>query len=65
MDTVQATLRLAVIKPDYRNEIGKGTGCTFEKNYALLSYVANVVTVAGALSALTAPVSTALKLLEH
>lgn len=66
MDAVQSTLGLAVINPEYRNEIGKGAGSMFgEKISDLLSDVANVVTVAGALPALTATVSTALKFLGH
>ncbi len=61
MDAVQSTLGLAVLNPEYRQEISKGTDSRFgEKISDLLSDVANVVTVAGALPALTVAVSNAL-----
>lgn len=61
MDAVQSTLGLAVLHPEYRSEISKGANSKFgEKMSDLLSDVANVVTVAGALPALTAAVNTAL-----
>ncbi|EHL5833717.1 hypothetical protein KEB97_004259 [Salmonella enterica] len=61
MDAVQSTLGLAVLHPDYRSEISRGTNSKFgEKISDLLSDVANVVTVAGALPALTVAVNTAL-----
>lgn len=61
MDAVQSTLGVAVLHPEYRSEISKGTNSKFgEKISDLLSEVANVVTVAGALPALTAAVNTAL-----
>lgn len=61
MDAVQSTLGLAVLNPEYRKEISKGTNSRFgEKISDLLSDVANVVTVAGALPALTVAVNTAL-----
>lgn len=61
MDAVQSTLGLAVLNPEYRQEISKGTNSRFgEKISDLLSDVANVVTVAGALPALTVAVSNAL-----
>lgn len=61
MDAVQSTLGLAVLHPEYRSEISKGTDSKFgEKMSDLLSDVANVVTVAGALPALTVAVNTAL-----
>lgn len=61
MDAVQSTLGLAVRHPDYRSEISRGTNCKFgDKISDLLSDVANVVTIAGALPALTVAVNTAL-----
>ncbi|WP_337014344.1 hypothetical protein [Pantoea sp. AS142] len=61
MDAVQSTLGLAVLNQEYRSEISKGTGSKFgEKISDLLSDVANVVTVAGALPALTVALNTAL-----
>ncbi|EHW2068277.1 hypothetical protein ACLKUG_004833 [Salmonella enterica subsp. enterica serovar Havana] len=61
MDAVQSTLGLAVLHPEYRSEISKGTNSKFgDKISDLLSDVANVVTVAGALPALTVAVNTAL-----
>lgn len=66
MDAVQSTLGLAVLHPEYRNEISKGTGSQFgDKISNLLSDVANVVTVAGAMPALTVAVSTALTYLNQ
>ncbi|WLI76972.1 hypothetical protein Q5705_20825 [Kosakonia sp. H02] len=65
MDAVQSTLGLAVLHPEYRNEIKKGTGSQFgDKISDLLSDVANVVTVAGAMPALTVAVNTALTCLS-
>lgn len=61
MDAVQSTLGLAVLHPEYRNEISKGSGSQFgDRMSDLLSDVANVVTVAGALPALTVAVNSAL-----
>ncbi|MCS4320750.1 hypothetical protein M2407_005124 [Serratia sp. BIGb0234] len=66
MDAVQSTLGLAVLHPEYRNEISKGADSQFgEKISELLSDVANVVTVAGALPALTAAVNMALTYLSQ
>lgn len=66
MDAVQSTLGLAVLHPEYRNEISKGVDSQFgEKISELLSDVANVVTVAGALPALTAAVNMALTYLPQ
>lgn len=56
MDAVQSTPGLAVLHPEYRSEISKFG----EKISDLLSDVANVVTVAGALPAITIAVNTAL-----
>jgi len=65
MDAVQSTLGLAVLHPDYRQEISKNAASQFgEKISDLLSDVANVVTIAGALPALTVAVNTALNLLS-
>lgn len=64
MDAVQSALGLAVLNENYRREIGKDMGSVFgDKISDLLSDVANVVTVAGALPALTAAVNSALTLL--
>ncbi|ELN2579005.1 hypothetical protein RY966_004815 [Enterobacter kobei] len=66
MDAVQSTLGLAVLHPEYRNEIKKGTDSQFgDKISDLLSDVANVVTVAGAMPALTVAVNAALTFLSH
>lgn len=66
MDAVQSTLGLAVLHPEYRSEISKGTNSKFgEKMSDLLSDVANVVTVAGALPALTVAVNTALAFISQ
>jgi len=65
MDAVQSTLGLAVIDPDYKEEIKSGSGSQFgDRISALLGDVANVVTVAGALPALPAAIQTALGLLS-
>lgn len=61
MDAVQSTLGLAVIDPDYREEIKAGSGSTFgERISSVLGDVANIVTIAQALPALPAAINTAL-----
>lgn len=65
MDAVQSTLGLAVIAPEYKEEIKSGSGSQFgDRISALLGDVANVVTVAGALPALPAAIQSALSLLS-
>lgn len=64
MDAVQSTLGLAVIAPEYKQEIKSGSGSKFgDRISTLLGDVANAVTVAGALPALPAAVQSALSLL--
>lgn len=66
MDAVQSTLGLAVLHPEYRNEIKKGAGSQFGEQISdLLSDVANVVTVAGAMPALTVALNSALNFLSQ
>lgn len=61
MDAVQSTLGLAVLHPEYRHEISKGTGSQFgEKISALLTDTASVVTIAGAMPMISGAVHTAL-----
>ncbi|WP_312629548.1 hypothetical protein [Scandinavium sp.] len=65
MDAVQSTLGLAVLHPEYRNEISKGTGSPFgEKISALLTDTASVVTIAGAMPMIAGAVHTALTYLS-
>lgn len=65
MDAVQSTLGLAVLHPEYRNEISKGTGSQFgEKISALLTDTASVVTIATAMPMLSGAVHTALAYLS-
>lgn len=65
MDAVQSTLGLAVLHPEYRNEISKGTGSQFgEKISALLTDTASVVTIAGAMPMISGAVHTALTYLS-
>lgn len=65
MDAVQLTLGLAVLHPDYRKEISKGTGSQFgEKISALLTDTASVVTIAGAMPAISGTVHVALTYLS-
>lgn len=65
MDAVQSTLGLAVIDPEYKQEIKSGSGSKFgDRISSLLGDVANVVTVAGALPALPAAIQSALSLLS-
>lgn len=65
MDAVQSTLGLAVIDPEYREEIKSGSGSQFgERISSLLGDIANIVTVAGALPSLPAAIQTALSLLS-
>jgi len=65
MDAVQSTLGLAVIDPEYKQEIKAGSGSKFgDRISSLLGDVANVVTVAGALPALPAAIQSALSLLS-
>lgn len=65
MDAVQSTLGLAVIDPEYKQEIKSGSGSLFgERISSLLGDVANVVTVAGALPALPVAIQTTLSLLS-
>ncbi|MGP3591536.1 hypothetical protein [Vagococcus sp. WN89Y] len=65
MDAVQSTPGLAVIAPEYKEEIKSGSGSQFgDRISALLGDVANVVTVAGALPALPAAIQSALSLLS-
>lgn len=65
MDAVQSTLGLAVIAPEYKEEIKSGSGSEFgDRISSLLGDVANVVTVAGALPALPAAIQSALSLLS-
>lgn len=65
MDAVQSTLGLAVIDSEYREEIRSGSGSKFgERITSLLGDVANVVTVAGALPALTAAIQSGLTFLS-
>lgn len=64
MDAVQSTLGLAVLHPDYRKEISKGAGSQFgEKISALLTDTASIVTVAGAMPAISGAVHVALNYL--
>ncbi|WP_260679882.1 hypothetical protein [Serratia liquefaciens] len=66
MDAVQSTLGLAVLHPEYRSEISKGADSQFGgKISELLSDVANVVTVAGAMPAITVAVNAALTYLSQ
>ncbi|MEG6138932.1 hypothetical protein [Enterobacter kobei] len=66
MDAVQSTLGLAVLHPEYRNEISKGTGSQFgEKMSALLTDTASVVTIAGAMPMIPSAVHTALTYLSN
>lgn len=61
MDAVQSTLGLAVLHPEYRHEISKGTGSQFgEKISALLTDTASVVTIAGAMPMISGAVNTVL-----
>jgi hypothetical protein len=65
MDAVQPSLGLAVLHPEYRNEISKGTGNQFgEKISALLTDTASVVTIAGAMPMISTAVHTALTYLS-
>lgn len=65
MDAVQSTLGLAVINPEYKQEIKSGSGSQFgDRISSLLGDVANVVTVAGVLPALPAAIQSALSLLS-
>lgn len=65
MDAVQSTLGLAVIDPEYKQEIKSGSGSLFgERISSLLGDVANVVTVTGALPALPVAIQTTLSLLS-
>jgi len=65
MDAVQSTLGLAVLHPDYRKEISKGTGSQFgEKISALLTDTASVVTIAEAMPAISGAVHVALTYLS-
>lgn len=65
MDAVQSTLGLAVIAPEYKEEIKSGSGSQFgDRISTLLGDVANVVTVAGALPALPVAIQSALSLLS-
>lgn len=65
MDAVQSALGLAVLHPEYRNEISKGTGSQFgEKISALLTDTASVVTIAGAMPVISGAVHTALTCLS-
>ncbi|SUI37879.1 Uncharacterised protein [Salmonella enterica subsp. enterica] len=65
MDAVQSTLGLAVIDPEYKEEIKSGSGSQFgDRISSLLGDIANVVTVAGALPSLPAAIQTALSLLN-
>lgn len=65
MDAVQSTLGLAVIDAEYREEISKGAESKFgEKMSDLLSDVANMITIAGALPALPVAIHTALTYLS-
>lgn len=65
MDAVQSTLGLAVLHPEYRNEISKGTGSQFgERISALLTDTASVVTIAGAMPMIYGAVHTALTYLS-
>ncbi|EAR6709287.1 hypothetical protein EWN99_21625 [Salmonella enterica] len=66
MDAIQSTLGLAVLHPEYRNEISKGTGSQFgEKISALLTDTASVVTIAGAMPMISGAVQTALTYLSN
>lgn len=66
MDAIQSTLGLAVLHPEYRNEISKGTGSLFgEKISALLTDTASVVTIAGAMPMISGAVQTALTYLSN
>ncbi|CDF56868.1 hypothetical protein FZ703_04585 [Salmonella enterica subsp. enterica serovar Bovismorbificans] len=65
MDAVQSTLGLAVIDPEYKEEIKSGSGSQFgDRISSLLGDIANVVTVTGALPSLPAAIQTALSLLN-
>lgn len=65
MDAVQSTLGLAVIDPEYKEEIKSGSESQFgDRISSLLGDIANVVTVAGALPALPAAIQSALSLLS-
>lgn len=64
MDAVQSALGLAVLHTDYRKEISKGAGSQFgEKISALLTDTASVVTIAGAMPAISGAVHVALNYL--
>ncbi|WP_282808201.1 hypothetical protein [Hafnia alvei] len=61
MDAIQSTLGLAVMHPEYRKEISKGAGSQFgEKISSLLTDTASVVTIAGAMPAISGAVHVAL-----
>jgi len=65
MDAVQSTLGLAVLHPEYQNEISKGAGSQFgEKISALLIDTASVVTITGAMPMISTAVHTALTCLS-
>ncbi|MCZ8781107.1 hypothetical protein OM280_18130 [Escherichia albertii] len=65
MDAVQSTLELAVINPEYKQEIKSGSGNMFgDRISSLLGDVANVVTVAGVLPTLPDAIQSALSLLS-
>lgn len=65
MNAVQSTLGLAVIAPEYKEEIKSGSGSQFgDRISTLLGDVANAVTIAGALPALPAAIQSALSLLS-
>lgn len=65
MDAVQSALGLAVLHPEYRNEISKGTGSQYgEKISALLTDTASVVTIAGAMPVISGAVHTVLTYLS-
>lgn len=61
MDAIQSTLGLAVMHPEYRKEISKGAGSQFgEKISSLLTDTASVVTIAGAMPAISCAIHVAL-----
>lgn len=65
MDAVQSAQGLAVLLPEYLNEISKGTGSQFgEKISALLTDTASVATIAGAMPMISGTVHTALTYLN-
>ncbi|WP_368750185.1 hypothetical protein [Klebsiella aerogenes] len=65
MGAAQSTLRLAVIAPEYKEEIKSGSGSLFgDRITTLLRDVANVVTVVGALPALPSAIQSALSILS-